>query len=256
MSATARLAPMLYHQTTAEFRRLWRLPSFSLSTLCLPVIFFVLLGLPNLDRHVAGIQAGPFLVASFATYAVTSVMLATFGISLAAERAQRLDILMRASPLPPLTYLLAKVLTSLVFSILTLTLLFVFARLIGGIVIDASVLLTIAIRLLLGAPAFMFLGCAIAYTAGPSAASAVLNLVYVPLAFASGLFIPLEQLPMAFQQVAPYLFTYHYARLAWSAVGVEADAVLINLAWLLGYASVFLVLALSAYHREESRAYG
>jgi ABC-2 type transport system permease protein len=240
---------MLYRQTLAEFRRLWRLPSFSLSTLCLPIIFFVLLGLPNLDRHVAGVQAGPYLVASFATYAVTSVMLATFGISLSAERAQRLDILMRASPLPPLVYLLAKVLTAYV------ALLFAFARFAGGILIDPKVLLTMAGRLLLGAPAFMFLGCSIAYVAGPSAASAVLNLVYIPLAFASGLFIPLEQLPQAFQQVAPYLFTYHYARLAWSAVGVESVAVLQNLAWLAAYAAVFLLLALSAFHREETRTY-
>jgi ABC-2 type transport system permease protein len=142
-----------------------------------------------------------------------------------------------------------------VFCTLTLALLFAFARFAGGILIDPKVLLTMTVRLLLGAPAFMFLGCAIAYVAGPSAASAVLNLVYIPLAFASGLFIPLAQLPTAFQQVAPYLFTYHYARLAWSAVGVESDAVLQNLAWLGAYAAVFLLLALSAFHREETRAY-
>jgi ABC-2 type transport system permease protein len=182
-------------------------------------------------------------------------MLAAFGLSLASERAQRLDVLVRTSPVPGYIYLLAKVLTAFAFASMTLTLLFAFATFVGGIWLDPLVLLTMAVRLLLGAPAFIFLGFAIAYLVGPSAASAVLNLVYVPLAFASGLFIPLEQLPLAFQQVAPYLFTYHYARLAWSAVGAHADSVVQDLAWLIGYAVVFLTLALRAYRREEQRWY-
>ncbi len=32
--------------------------------------------------------------------------------------------------------------------------------------------------------------------------------MYLPLAFASGIFLPLEQLPVFVQRVAPYLPTY------------------------------------------------
>ena len=39
-----------------------------------------------------------------------------FGIGVANERGMKIDRLMRASPLPPLVFMLAKVLTALVFS--------------------------------------------------------------------------------------------------------------------------------------------
>ena len=45
------------------------------------------------------------------------------------------------------------------------------------------------------------------------------NLIYLPLSFASGLFVPLNQLPVFIQNLAPYLPSYHYAQLAWSALG-------------------------------------
>src|SRR5262249_22634875 len=125
----------------------------------------------------------------------------------------------------------------------------------GGIRVDPLVLLTVGARLLLGAPVFILLGFAVAYLASPSAASAILNLIYVPLAFASGLFLPLDQLPSAFQQIAPYLFTYHYARLAWSAVGVEPDTLGVDLLWLTAYASIFLLLAVHAFRQEEQRTF-
>jgi len=198
-TALAPVPHILLAQTRAEFLRLWREPSFSVSAMTLPLIFFLLIGLPNLGKQLDGVNSGAYLLASFASYAVTSVMLGSFAISLASERAQGLDVLVRASPLPSLVYLAARVLTALAFSALTLLVLFVFAELVGGIRLEPLVLLTIAVRLLLGAPAFMFLGFAIAYLSSASAAAAILNLIYLPLAFALGLFLPLDQLPATFQ---------------------------------------------------------
>ena len=127
---------------------------------------------------------------------------------------------------------------------------------VGAIRVDPHTALTIAARLLLGAPTLIFLDFAIAYLSGPSAASAILNLVYVPLAFASGLFLPLDQRPPAFQQLAQYLFTSHYARLAWSAVSVQPDGLGADLLWLVRYAAVFLAIGLRAYRTEALRKFG
>ena len=86
---------------------------------------------------------------------------------------------------------------------------------------------------------------------------AVANLIYVPLAFASGLFIPVSQLPvLRAQQVAPYLPTYHYGQLAWSAIGAPSEPVAVSLAWLTAYMVLFLALALRAYRREEEQKFG
>jgi ABC-2 type transport system permease protein len=71
----------------------------------------------------------------------------------------------------------------------------------------------------------------ISFSVGGNAAPAVANLIYLPLSFASGLFMPLSQLPSFVQQVAPYLPSYHYAQLAWSAVGAPSEPVVTSLAW-------------------------
>ncbi|HXH83558.1 MAG TPA: ABC transporter permease, partial [Candidatus Tectomicrobia bacterium] len=81
------------------------------------------------------------------------------------------------------------------------------------------------------------------------------NLVYLPLAFASGIFLPLEQLPAFVQRVAPYLPTYHYAQLAWSAVGAARAPLAVSVAWLAGYTLLFLWLALRAYGADQRRKF-
>jgi ABC-2 type transport system permease protein len=100
------------------------------------------------------------------------------------------------------------------------------------------------------------LGFAIGYVAGPNAAPAVVNLVYLPLAFASGLFLPPEQLPVFVQRVAPYLPTYHYAQLAWNSIGAGREPVGTSVVWLAGYAVLFLGAAVRAYRREAERKFG
>ena len=81
------------------------------------------------------------------------------------------------------------------------------------------------------------------------------HLIYMPLSFASGLFMPLSQLPSFVQQVAPYLPTYHYGQLAWSAVGAPSEPVATSLAWLAAYTVLFLALAVRAYRQEEQQKF-
>jgi ABC-2 type transport system permease protein len=83
-------------------------------------------------------------------------------------------------------------------------------------------------------------------------APALANLIFLPLSFASGLFMPLDRLPGFVQRIAPYLPTYHYAQLAWSAVGVPSESLLASLAWLAGYTALFMAVTIRAYRREQS----
>ena len=100
------------------------------------------------------------------------------------------------------------------------------------------------------------LGFAIGYLCGPNVAPAVANLVYLPLTFASGLFMPLSQLPGFVRSIAPYLPAYHYGQLGWSALGANTERLPVSLAWLAGYTLLFLAIAIRAYQREESRKFG
>ena len=230
----------------------WRVPAFSVTNLALPIVFFTFFGLPVAHvRRADDVSIGAYLLASFGAYAVGNVMIYGFGIGVANERAMKIDRLMRASPLPPLVFMLAKVVTALVFALLALLLLVGYGAVVGGIYQPPAVWAMVIARLLAGSLPFIALGFAIGYLSGPHAAPAVANLIYLPLAFASGFFVPVGQLPGFVQAIAPFLPTYHYAQLAWSALGAGSETLGTSLLWLTGYTAVFLTVAVRAYRREE-----
>jgi ABC-2 type transport system permease protein len=243
---------MLLAQTRGELLMRWRVPAFSVSNLILPIVFFTFFGLPvaHLVRD-DGVSIGAYLLASFGAYAVGQVMVYGFGIGVANERGMKIDRLMRASPLPPLVFMLAKVLTALVFALIALVLLIGFGIVVGGVHQTPGMWATIIARLLAGSLPFIALGFAIGYSSGHNAAPAVANLIYLPLSFASGLFVPLNQLPAFIQTLAPFLPSYHYAQLAWSALGAGRESLGVSLLWLAGYTALFLTLAVRSYRREE-----
>jgi ABC-2 type transport system permease protein len=250
--ATAPFLTMLLAQTRSELLMRWRVPAFSVTNLALPIVFFTFFGLPV--AHVVrrdGVSIGAYLLASFGAYAVGNVMVYGFGIGVANERGMKVDRLMRASPLPPLVFMLAKVVTALLFSLLALVLLIGFGIVVGGIHQTPTVWAMVITRLLAGSLPFIGLGFAIGYWSGPHAAPAVANLIYLPLSFASGLFVPLDQLPGFVRTLAPFLPSYHYAQLAWSALGAGRESLGESLLWLACYTALFLTLAVRAYRREE-----
>jgi ABC-2 type transport system permease protein len=255
-AAVAPRARMLLAQTRAELTMRWRVPAFSLTSLALPVVFFTFFGLPvaGLTRS-DGISVGAFLVASFGAYAVGSVMVYSFGIGVAVERGMKVDLLMRVLPVPPGVYLLAKVITALIFSLVSLVVLIAYGALVGGVTQPALVWVEMSVRLLAGSLPFIGLGFAIGYLAGPHSAPAVANLVYLPLAFASGLFVPPSQLPGFVQAFAPYLPTYHYGQLVWGSLRASTEPLAVSVAWLAGYTVLFFALALRAYRGDEQRKF-
>jgi ABC-2 type transport system permease protein len=250
--AAAPLLKMFLAQTKSELLIRWRVPAFSVTNLVLPIVFFIFFGLPIAHlRSADGVSIGAYLLASFGAYAVGNVMVYGFGIGVANERGMKIDRLMRASPLPPYVFMLAKVATALLFALLALVLLIGFGIVAGGIRETPIVWATVIARLLAGSLPFIALGFAIGYWSGPNAAPAVANLIYLPLSFASGLFVPLDQLPGFVRALAPFLPSYHYAQLAWSALGAGRESLGASLLWLAGYTALFLTLALRAYRREE-----
>ena len=253
----AAVAPMLARQTRAEFLKLWRVPAFSITSLFLPVMFYAFIGIGQSKQVISpGVTFGAYFLASMAVYAVANVMIFSFGISVATERGMKMDVLMRATPMPPWVYLLSKCITAVAFAAMTLVVLFPFAYVAGGVRLDASEWFTLAYRVLLGSIPFIALGFAIGYLSGPNSAVAVINLIYLPTAFASGLFFPKQLLPSFIQSIAPYLPLHFFGQLGWDAVGAPTDeSVVTDWLYLAGYGVLFFALALWAYRREEGRKF-
>jgi ABC-2 type transport system permease protein len=182
-------------------------------------------------------------------------MVFNFGVTLATERAQKVDVLVRASPVPPLVYLAARTATALFFSLVALVVLFVYAYATAGIQLTLDRWLALGAALLVGSVPFIGLGFAISYLASPNAAVAIANLVVLLLAFSSGIFIQFDQLPEVVRVVAPYLPMYHFARLGWGIVGLSGESLPTSAVWLSGYAVALFALALYGYRRLERRRF-
>src|SRR5438093_7322304 len=152
----APLLRMLVAQTTSDIRARLRVPAFSVTILALPILFFGFFGLPYAHlRFPDGRSVGAHLLASFGAYGVGSVMVYAFGIGVANERAMKIDLLMRVTPLPPIVDLFAKMLTALVFGLASLLALIAFGVTVGGVHQPVSVWATIVLRLLAGSVPFI-----------------------------------------------------------------------------------------------------
>ena len=253
----APLGLMFLRQVQAEVLRLWRTPSFLVPGLVLPLILYSLLGgLGKADILEDGVSRHVYALASVGTYCIISVMLYSFGVSTAFERGQRVNVLMRATPLPASIYLLAKVVTALLSALAMLLALNGFAFVVGGVQLSAISWITLITSLVLGVLPFILLGFAIGNMVNPTGATPIINLSFFILAFASGIFVPLSQLPDVLQNIAPYSPFYRLAQLAWNAVGVQTGSI-VDAVWLLAlYGVVFFGLAIFAYRIEERHSFG
>jgi ABC-2 type transport system permease protein len=248
---------VMWNQTRAQLLNSLRIPAFSLTTILLPIIFFAFFGLPYVHQTIGhtSITVGPYVMASFGAYAVSSAMVFNFGIGVAMARGQKMDLLQRAMPLPPGVAIAATVVNAMVFAFVSLIGLFAFASIAGGVSLPIETWLTLTFRLLIGAVPLIGLGMAIGYAAGPNSAPAVTNLIYLPMSFASGLFIPVAQLPTIVQKVAPYLPTYHYGQIAWNAVGAPTESMESAVIWLAVWTVLLFALALHFFRMDQNRKF-
>lgn len=225
-----------------EFLRLWRSPSFSLPVLLFPPLFYLLFGeVFGANRDA---EAARYLLAGYAVFGIMGVALFGFGVTVALDREQGLLVLKRAQPMPPGAYLAAKVAMAMLFAAIVLVLLAVLAATVAGVRLAPGQWLGLFATCLLGVLPFSALGLWLGTLVGGRGAPALINLVYLPMAFLSGLFIPLSMLPAALKSIAPLWPSYHLARLAHLQVGF-ADGVVpwLHAGVLLGVAVLFLFLA-------------
>jgi ABC-2 type transport system permease protein len=241
----------------AEVLQRLRVPGFVITTIIFPTMFFAFFGLPNVRRAVDGVNIGAYMVASYGAYAVMSVALIAFGVSISAERGLGWNKLLRASPMGPLPYFIAKVLMALVLGFCSLALLFAFAAVVGHLREPIAFWASLSGLLVIGMIPFVILGLAIGYLASPTVAAPIANLISLPLSFASGLFVPIRMLPGGVQSVAPFLPSYHVGQLGWTLLGAgDGAGYAAHIAWIAAYAGIFLVVALVAYRRDEGRTFG
>jgi len=251
------LARIIAIETKFEFLKLFRLPIYSVAVLAFPLMFYLVFGSLYGGFEAQGMSTAKYMVATFGAAGVLSAAMFAFGVGVASERGQGWMRLKRVSPMPPLAYFASKIGMSLLFGVLVVVIVTLAGVITQGVRFEFLEWLRLLGTLLLGVFPFAALGLLIGFLFGPNSAPMVLNLVYMPMAFASGLWMPITILPQSIQNIAQYLPTYHYAQLALGAIGAQPLASpATHYLVLAGFTVVFLSLAVWAYWRDEGKTYG
>jgi ABC-2 type transport system permease protein len=143
-----------------------------------------------------------------------------FGILVAVERNQGLLTFKRALPMPTGSYLSAKLMMAYIFAIVVMAMLVTAGVTLGHVTLSARQLLTIAAVMSTGVIPACAVGLFIGTWAPASSAAAFANIVYLGMAFLSGLFFPLPPAMQAFRPIWP---TYHLMQLAMAAAGLPSQ---------------------------------
>jgi len=240
-----------------EFLKLIRLPIFAATTIALPLMFYVIFGITFAGEQAGGVGMTTYMLVTYGAFGVIGAALFGFGVSVAVERGQGWMRLKRVAPMPPLAYFIAKVVMSLGVAAIIVLAMFVLGALVGGVRLDPQQWVAVGLALVAGALPFSAMGLAFGYLVGPNSAPAVLNLTWLPMAFASGLWIPISQLPDVMQSVAVVLPPYHFVQLALGTIGAsEGGSPVVHAAAVLGFTALFLFVASWGFRRDEGRTYG
>jgi ABC-2 type transport system permease protein len=240
-----------------EFLKLIRLPIFAATTIALPLMFYVIFGITFADEQAGGVGMTTYMLVTYGAFGVIGAALFGFGVSVAVERGQGWMRLKRVAPMPPLAYFVAKVVMSLAVATIIVLAMFTLGALVGGVRLDPQQWVAVGLALVAGALPFSAMGLAFGYLVGPNSAPAVLNLAWLPMAFASGLWIPTSQLPDVVQSVAVALPPYHFVQLALGTIGAsEGGSPVVHASAVLGFTLLFLVVAAWGFRRDEGRTYG
>jgi ABC-2 type transport system permease protein len=197
-----------------------RTPGFAIPFIAIPVAIYLLFGVVIAGNAGATSELGPgvanYLLSGFMVLAAAMPGVFT-GVILATDREGRLLDLKRAMPLPQGATVVSKVLMAMGISTFAVSLVVVAALLAGKITLSVGQVAVMAAVLIPGSIPFCAIGLLIGTMSSASAAPAWGNLVFLPMMWLSGLFIPL---PDSLEKWVIIWPTFHLNQVALAAAGV------------------------------------
>lgn len=241
-----------------EFLKTLRMPMYVIPTLCFPLAFYVMFGLIfNRGQHLDSVSVSTYMVATYGAFGVIGASMFGFAVGISQERGFGWLQVKQASPMPPLAYLAAKTVMSMAFSGIVVLAMLAVGIAFGGVHLALMQAIKLLAILVLGSIPFGALGLAIGCWCAPNSAPAVVNLIFLPLSFCSGLWIPAELLPKVLQKSAVFMPPYHLGKLALRYTGASGTGSALQHALALAaFTLAFLWLARRGFARRDAKMYG
>lgn len=243
---------LFLHELKGELLLYTRSRELAFFTFLLPMVFFVLLGSTYGNDTVDGVKGSRFLLAGMIGYGAISIAFAGLAIVLVIRRETGILKRLRATPLPAWAYVTSVLCAFLTAFVVEVVCLIVLGRILFGIPIPDR-LGSLVLALLLGAIAFCGLGIGLtALIKSAEGASAVVNAIYLPMAFLAGAFFSPHHFPQVLRAIAAVLPLTYFLRLVRNVMlhGHEIWTQGTNVAVVAAWGALGVIVALRAFRWE------
>jgi ABC-2 type transport system permease protein len=202
-----------------------------------------------------GVVIAKYMLGGYACFGLIGASLFGIGVGMAGERAAGWLELKRASPMPPMAYLVAKAATAVAFGLMITTVLCGVGVGFGGVRMSLMEFGHMLLIAGVGSVPFAAMGMLLGLTMPSNAASGIVNLIYLPLSFCSGLWVPIMLLPRFVQKIAVFSPVYHLAQLMENGFGyAESGGMGGHWMALAGFLMVMMGACWVVFQRAEERA--
>lgn len=236
-------------EAKTEFLKTFRMPGFSIPSLIFPVMFYVFFAL-IFNRGGMGGQMPTYLLATYGVFGIMGPALFGFGVGVAIEKDQGWLALKQCSPMPISAYFFARIFTAMQFALIIVLSLFIIGGFFGGVQLTTGQWTATLLVLIIGTLPFCALGLWMGLALKGQTAPAVVNLIYLPMAFLSGLWIPIQIFPTALEYTAWALPPFHLAQLVLKIQGNDLGHHWLLHLGILGLMTLlFLWMAIRSFNR-------
>ncbi|MGH2513427.1 MAG: ABC transporter permease [Candidatus Limnocylindrales bacterium] len=257
LARTASLKSSIFAFVRFELRRALRNRRYLMFSVAFPVVFYLL--------YTTVLQTGggatlnntawaAYFMVSMAAYAALGASLAGSRV-IASERAGGWTRQLRAMPMAPSVYVLAKLVVSLVTSVPAMLLVMLVGVLANGVSLPLTTWLELVGALVVGSLPFAALGILLGYLFDGDGVQGAFMVTYFSLAILGGLWTPVSALPPILVTIAHVLPSFHFGNLGWEILaGRGIDPVDIGV--LLVYGIVIAALVGLRYRTDEQLGRG
>jgi len=210
------------HQLRFEQRSFWRSREAAVFIFVFPLLLYSLLA-SVYSAEINGLPSADVLLAGLFSYGAANTAFAGLAITLVGRREAGILKRLRATPLPPRAYLMAVLLSTLVIFALQAVALLALGRFGFGADMPKNMIGFLG-AIAVGVACFAGLGVGgAALIRSAEGASAVVNVVLLPMAFLAGSFGPTRHYPPVLQAVADVLPLTYFVKLV-NGVVLDGDS--------------------------------
>jgi ABC-2 type transport system permease protein len=225
-----------------EITRLLRNRRVLIFSMLMPALLLIVLGGLYKKDTLDGANVAAYLMVSMGLFGSMSGAIGSGG-TIAVERGIGWNRQLRLTPLQPRSYLVTKVILSMIMALPPLLISFLIGATYLGVRLPATTWLAIGAGAWIGALPMAALGLVIGYIAKPDSVQQVSGLLYMVMALFGGIWVPAEQMPSLMRNIGEWTPVYWIGQVARSPLfhqSVSLHAIWVLAAWtaVLGFIAV------------------